>query len=285
MIPDSENIELFQRITDSAKAICYSQSPLLEIADSQLFFSSDGLTCFARVDASCKLKERQASGRSYFLSPSTFIWKLGCDISFTSITVDAEHRSFLSLLNLHAGAIRLFVKLDIEENWLDMGICQKQTLSGRLDGTLEVIEIVNFHLSTQMPEPIWLLVGGHTGWWLSINGVDCEASSADEVLREIRDAWARVPVDVEISRYAGDTLFAVADGKGWATVNYFNGCDEKVSRAVQTLQWDEPTYIFTRSDGCEYDIPVDRVIQHGEALSLIEVFVLYGSTAGFSTLG
>jgi hypothetical protein len=77
MTPNSGSDKLCQRISESDKTHDYPLPPLLEAADSQLFASPDGLTCFAKINASHRLVERQASGRSFFLGPQTFIWRLG----------------------------------------------------------------------------------------------------------------------------------------------------------------------------------------------------------------
>ncbi|VTR96994.1 hypothetical protein [Tuwongella immobilis] len=270
---------MFERVTEREKCDKYPAAPDYSAGSTELFSSAQELTCFATVDTSPTAQQRHSSGLSFFLGPENFVWIPGNPDPTMSRRLDSE--AVIALFRSHKQAIHVFVRRGKGDDWVDVG-------NGLLNGmrlTEEVLVEVNIRLAAKLPEPLWLLLGGHPGWWLTVNGRESEASSPDEVLHAIRDVWSHPSVDLEIGRYAGDTLFAVADEKGLATVNHYHGQDEHVSRAGQPLSLDEPTYIFPRSNGYDHEVSVGQVIPRGEALSLIEDFVLNGSIAGLSPLG
>lgn len=270
---------MFDRLTEQEKRRKYPAAPDFSTATTTLFSSPGELACFAVVDTSSTVRQQRASGISYFFGPRNLLWVPGHTPDPTG-----EQHSFataISLFRSHGGSIHVFVRHAAVDDWFDVG-------TGILNGMHLIggsLSDINIQLGVKLPEPLWLLFGGHPGWDLVINNEESEASSSDAVLDAIRDAWNRPPVDLEIGRYAGDTLFAIVDATGRATVSYYKGQDEQVSKAGQPLPPGEPTYIFTRSNGYDHEVPVDQVITRDEALSIIENFVMNGSLLGLSPQG
>jgi hypothetical protein len=115
-----------------------------------------------------------------------------------------------------------------------------------------------------------------------VNREEIEVSSPDSVLDAIRTAWRLPAVDLEITRYAGDALFAIAETSGRAAVSYWADQVEYVARAAQPLPADDSTHSFARSDNYDHEVPVEQVISRQEALLIIESFVLTGKPTGLS---
>jgi hypothetical protein len=270
------------RLSEQEKRQKHSAVPDYSTASSELFSSPEELTCFALVDTSSTVEQRRASGRSFFLGPETFIWVPGVS---PKPPTGEQHSSATAqrLFELHASHIHVFARRTPRDEWFDFGMGLLNGIRGSGPSVPEIsVREINIRLAVKLPEPLWLLFGGHPGWWLFINRKECEASSPDSVLRAIRDAWGRPPVDLEISRYAGDTLFAIADESGRATVSYWTGQEDHVSRAAVPIAASDPTYIFPRSDNYDHEVPVEQVISREEALSIIEGFVMTGNPVGLT---
>lgn len=242
------------------------------------FFDQDGaLVCFAQIETSPTQRKQKVPGLSYFANPVIFMW-----VGKTMNRLDAANTSPISIQEVfqsHANDIRLFVRPASSADWIDIGSC----LLNGITATEGVVDVIYLRLSEKLPEPLWHEFGGHPGWHLTINNVESEAASPDAVMEAIRDAWKRPPVDVEIGRYAGDGLFAIADEAGRATVNYWSFDNKEfVSGTPQLFDATVETHIFLRSNSYDHEVAMGQVITPGEALSIIESFVLTGKPAGLT---
>jgi len=142
---------------------------------------------------------------------------------------------------------------------------------------------VNIWLATKLPEALWHEFGGQPDWCLIINNVESKAFSPDVVMAAIRDAWSRPSIDVEIGRYAGDGLFAIAEESGRATVHYWSSDkSEFVSGTPQLSDATVETHTFLRSNGYDHEIATGQVITREEAITIIESYVLTGKPAGLT---
>jgi hypothetical protein len=258
-------------MTEQEKQHRFPAAPDYSTTSSELHSSPEELACFALVDTSSTVRQRRASGLSFFLGPENFMWVQG---NPSEPTTTAQR-----LFELYGNRLHVFARRTLREDWFDVG-------TGRLNG-MHLVEHrlaeVNIWLATKLPEPLWHEFGGHPDWYLTINSVESEAFSPDAVMEAIRDAWNRPPVDVEIGRYAGDGLFAIADESGRATVNYWSSDkSEFVSGTPQLLDATVPTHIFLRSNSYDLEVALGQVVTRDEALSIIESFVLTGKPAGLT---
>lgn len=270
---------MFERITEQEKRHRFPAAPDYDTVSGELYSSPGELACFALVDTSSTVQHRRASGLSFFLGPENFMWVQGDALKTTTGRQGAVANT-ISLFQSHGEGIQVFVRRSAMGDWLDAG-------RGILNGmhlTEGALTEVNIRLAVKLPEALWLEFGGHPGWYLVINNLEKEASSPDAVIAAIRDAWGRPPVDLEIRRYAGDCLFAIADASGHATMSYFADNNEFASGTPQLPGPTVPTHIFPRSDSYDHEVPMGQVITRDEAFSMIENFVLTGKPAGLTSL-
>jgi hypothetical protein len=91
-------------------------------------------------------------------------------------------------------------------------------------------------------------------------------------------------VDLEIGRYDGDAMFAIADKDGRATVTYWSDKVELFSGTPHYIDATGQTYNFLRSNDYDHEVPLGQVVSQDEALSIVEGFVLTGKPTGLSPL-
>jgi hypothetical protein len=274
---------VFDRMTEQEKRHKHPAAPDYSTASSELYSSTEGLACFALVDTSSILKQRRASGLSFFLNPEYFIW-VPNNPSEPTTAEQYSPATHQRLFESHPGYVHVFARRTSGEDWFDIGKGLVCGYSGSGATAAETcIREINVRLVTKLSEPLWLEFGGHPGWYLAINNVESEAFSPDAVMEAIRDAWNRPPVDVEIGRYAGDGLFAIADEAGRATVNHWSSDNKEfVSGTPQLSGLTVPTHIFLRSNSYDHEVAMGQVITPDEALSIIERFVMTGKPAGLT---
>ena len=272
---------MFKRLAEQDKRRTYPAAPDYRSESTELFASIGELACFALIATCPTVQKMRATGLSFFFGPEAFVWVPG-----NANSVDHEGSTTATgLFESHATQIHLFVKRNPLENWFDIG---KGTLNGiRGSGATRqefILREINIRLAAKLPETLWLEFGGRSGWTLSVNSEEVETSSTESVLEAVRAAWKLPTVDVHISRYAGDLLFAIADKSGRAAVAYWSDEGAYVSQAAEPSFATDSTYFFPRSDNHDHEVPVEQVISREEALRIIGGVVLTGNPAGLSRL-
>lgn len=272
------------RITDQEKRCKYVVASDYSTGSTELFSQTEELVCFALVATAPTIQQRRVSGISYFLSPEYFVWVPG-DLS--SPTTDNQRSSATArqLFEANGSRIHIFVRRTPYDDWFDIGKGMRSGIRGSGPSVNEIqLREIHVQLAVKLPESLWLLFGGHPGWSLVIGSEEVEVSTPDSVLEAIRAAWDQPTIDLRISRYAGDSLFAIADESGLATVNYRCESGEYVSGVIGSQFENHSTYFFRKSDGWDYEVPVEEVIPRIEALSIIQSYVLTGAPTGLSRL-
>lgn len=274
---------MFNRITEQEIRNRFPDAPDFSAATTELYSTPGELACFALVNTSSTLEQRQASGLSYFLGPSYFVWVPNSPFEPTNAK-EYSSATHQKLFELHPRYIHVLARRTADEDWFDIGkglVCGYRGSGATAAETC--IREITIQLVAKLPEYLWLEFGGHPGWDLVINNEESAASSPGAVLEAIRDAWSRPPVDLEIGRYDGDVLFAIADEAGRATVNYYSSNKEElVSGTPQLSDATVETHIFLRSNSYDHEVAMGQVITRDEALSIIESFVLTGKPAGLT---
>jgi hypothetical protein len=207
----------------------------------------------------------------FFFSP--FRLRLGVD----------RCRNKWEMLNFHAALLRqpsvqrrvhLLASL-LSDEWWYLG----QTSLGSGFGNNSTLNQFEIGLDEKLPEQLWHQFGGYRGW-LICTGKDQlviqEAADVDDLLE---NHWGFRSPQLEITRYADDALFAMADLTGQAALIYRDG-----SRELHTVNManthDDSLYEFVLSHGQPIEVPKQWIIPRREAINLIRRFLDTGVPLG-----
>jgi hypothetical protein len=254
--------------------------PTVKFDSSQLVSTDFGLTCVAQVRPRQSVsKQVSIDGPSYFIRPDTFCWLpsrlQNGDGKESTCGFDTKE-----LLKINGNRLHLLAGTEGSNRWYYVG-------EGGLVRSFCAGAAVNkyeFELSRKLSRETWMQMGGYPEWLLSVGEYERYISKSDSVDEILQREWGTIAPELEITRYEGDSLFAVVDGEGSAVVSYQNQNDaETFSRNSDYSGQGDKWTTFPCSNGWDYEAPAMQVIGKERAIEIIKTFISSGVAVGLSS--
>jgi len=268
------------RLSEQEKARRYPAQPYYSDEHSGIYADFEDVTCFAEIDTSATVQKRKLSGRPYFSDPSTFVWVPGPGKAGPMSTRWDSAIDKLLFPQVRGG-IQLYVRTASRDGWLDLGRVSKCRVHyiGPTRETMQLLD-VGFRLRGMLSEPLWLEFGSRPGWSLFVNYEEVETMTPSDVIEAVRAAWNAPRVLLELTRYTGEYIMAVADDAGWAALDY-NAINQTFeTRAAEPNPDADEYYIFLPPSNYDFEFRKERIVPRTELISILENLLRTGIPLG-----
>jgi hypothetical protein len=242
---------------------------------TQFLSTKYGLLCLSPLGpAPSWYNPGAACAHSYFFSPGSFFWIP--DQNWLLAAHDPTERRFdlYPFFRRYHDRIQLFVQ--DAEGWCYVGVGHLSTSCA----TNGVTWKYGFQVDPTLPRDLWVKLGGYPGWLVIIGHDEHLVIKQDNVDYLLLSDWGKLAPELTITRYEGDSLFAIKDDSGRAVVKYFTAGGELISHSPVDPRNESERILFLRSDGWEVEVDAVAVISSDEAVRIIKAFLATGCPVG-----